>query len=240
MVWFYLTSWSGMGGTVRKLSIPLWSDFICELNPARDYTLAGFQSHYGLILSSVVAVTFLKAMLPFNPTMVWFYRERDTLLTRSASVERFQSHYGLILSDLQKLSDIKDSIINFQSHYGLILSRLISSSSLFSSCSFNPTMVWFYLTATTIQSVSETSTFNPTMVWFYQQHSKSALVFNKTFQSHYGLILSACRVGNIQTKTITFNPTMVWFYHGCRELSGKNICSSFNPTMVWFYHCTIL
>ena len=64
-----------------------------------------FQSHYGLILSSVTA--FLQDCVvedTFNPTMVWFYRFISE--PQCGHLLVFQSHYGLILSSfVQELPD---------------------------------------------------------------------------------------------------------------------------------------
>ena len=144
-----------------------------------------FQSHYGLILSHSSLSLLPSPPSCFNPTMVWFYRD--------------------------KFSGFHNLITWFQSHYGLILSDMGSCRDLHPSSRFNPTMVWFYhhvLSLTTLpkkrvsiplwsdfisnilyNDVIGKQSFNPTMVWFYPTNN----FFNfsaEQFQSHYGLILS--------------------------------------------------
>ena len=130
--------------SLRRLSIPLWSDFIFSqfahvVNPALI-----FQSHYGLILSLTPLRPFLSFLHTFNPTMVWFYPKRSNISFTSSSL--FQSHYGLILSENCTIK--KDRMI----------------------LTFNPTMVWFYLVELSDVKLCATCfAFNPTMVWFYHK-----------------------------------------------------------------------
>ena len=58
----------------KKLSIPLWSDFIVDSGKRKDIAELFFQSHYGLILSDIYCIDWWNALATFNPTMVWFYR----------------------------------------------------------------------------------------------------------------------------------------------------------------------
>ena len=124
--------------------------------------------------------------MPFNPTMVWFYRKH---LTESFICEK-----------------------TFQSHYGLILSR--DESNRIQYLTFNPTMVWFYQNEYDRITTDLTYPFNPTMVWFYR-NANDNLHARRTsgFQSHYGLILSKRLLRMLEIHRRTFNPTMVWFYH---------------------------
>ena len=57
-----------------RLSIPLWSDFIILSGDDYGNIFQIFQSHYGLILSRNNTKGLSWKYLPFNPTMVWFYR----------------------------------------------------------------------------------------------------------------------------------------------------------------------
>ena len=72
------------------------------------------------------------------------------------------------------------------------------------------------------------------MVWFYLPLYWWEKNLAISFQSHYGLILSATPHEFYVFVLMLFNPTMVWFY---REKEGKNSyeLAIFNPTMVWFY-----
>ena len=183
-------------GVYIRLSIPLWSDFIADVDGycTKYDANKDFQSHYGLILSV--------------RGEGW-----DNL-----NLATFQSHYGLILSALilTILSPLLPLI--FQSHYGLILSADESKIIEELRSPFNPTMVWFYRIKTKgfrSEERGKSSAFNPTMVWFYRlqriprnfRNSLSiplwsdfienedgqrltAADFPMTFQSHYGLILS--------------------------------------------------
>ncbi len=149
MVWFYHVYIHKEKPLPNILSIPLWSDFILFDEKIRCSYLRCFQSHYGLILSIWLLTDFMHLNDTFQShyglILSWGFgmpRIRlkklsiplwsDFILVEYARshlvFHPFQSHYGLILSnvwDLQKLSDIKDNIIN--------------------SLTFNPTMVWFYL-----------------------------------------------------------------------------------------------
>ena len=57
------------------LSIPLWSDFISFEFLSSVSIMSNFQSHYGLILSLSSMQGLISSSIPFNPTMVWFYRD---------------------------------------------------------------------------------------------------------------------------------------------------------------------
>ncbi len=96
------------------------------------------------------------------------------------------------------------------------------------------------------------------MVWFYHKKGYGALEEAiKSFQSHYGLILSLTLLTSYSLAGRAFNPTMVWFYRswfgvcapemasfqshyglilsGNQGVLGQEKESPFNPTMVWFY-----
>ena len=187
MVWFYPSISQISLIENFCLSIPLWSDFI-KTRPKTTHELrTGFQSHYGLILSKMIKLDEIVAWLAFNPTMVWFY------------------HLLIYLTVL--------FVALFQSHYGLILSGIIVCFCESQYYAFNPTMVWFYL--------NEKSTGNQKSTWlsiplwsdFIRSKYNKRIKEKVRFQSHYGLILSACKVVWAGLNTITFNPTMVWFYH---------------------------
>ena len=64
-------------------------------------------------------------------------------------------------------------------------------------------------------------TFNPTMVWFYLSLLRIISMARRNFQSHYGLILSLSRASIIFFWNSSFNPTMVWFYH--TEIIERNL-----------------
>ena len=51
MVWFYLRENFSRADVPGVLSIPLWSDFISQINVLLNAPFGVFQSHYGLILS---------------------------------------------------------------------------------------------------------------------------------------------------------------------------------------------
>ena len=158
-----------------------------------------FQSHYGLILSRYYIPRPLHEEIPFNPTMVWFYRSETCWYSeskRSLSIPLwsdfimnmadriiketlFQSHYGLILSEVVK-TPLGLMYKFFQSHYGLILS----------------------IHTFRYQAVLPVS-FNPTMVWFYPSLSLKDTVYSSDFQSHYGLILSLRSRWFVSTVTLS-------------------------------------
>ena len=98
--------------------------------------------------------------------------------------------------------------------------------------------------------------FNPILVWFYQNGIWRRGVQAKSFQSHFGLILSLTKIRK-QRPTYPFNPILVWFYRTiCGFLGSCTIQLSipfwsdfidkdlwiledslraFNPILVWFY-----
>ena len=124
---------------------------------------------------------------------------------------------------------------------------------------FNPTMVWFYLSDYQVVGARAViPTFNPTMVWFYLNYSTAQQ--NKkefTFQSHYGLILSylnSCTWRQICDLSIPLWSDFIMREAVSHVSSAKSFQShyglilsrthntrsnrkkaSFNPTMVWFY-----
>ncbi len=218
-------SWS------NTLSIPLWSDFIHRHLQQVESYLSLFQSHYGLILSKRKRCMYYFRELPFNPTMVWFYRSLSCC--------------------------VKSWCSSFQSHYGLILSRNESLSCLCICKAFNPTMVWFYLSLfcqipTPVRVLSI-----PLWSDFIEPKPVEHYVNRFAFQSHYGLILSNSPSPITENDIAAFNPTMVWFYQfaAATDCGSKNsfqshyglilslddrkaaevIVKPFNPTMVWFY-----
>ena len=81
--------------------------------------------------------------------------------------------------------------------------------------------------------------FNPTMVWFYLTEKPDIKFSKNLFQSHYGLILSMNSLYGSFYEKITFNPTMVWFYRNARIPDSSMIKRTFNPTMVWFYRTQV-
>ena len=96
MVWFYQTCFRDDKYSISELSIPLWSDFILPIEPGFATAAAPFQSHYGLILSPYNNQETPIIPYSFNPTMVWFYLWKESVIRDSN--KNFQSHYGLILS----------------------------------------------------------------------------------------------------------------------------------------------
>ncbi len=119
MVWFYQLDGKVCIAPDVSLSIPLWSDFITALSAISPVVTNAFQSHYGLILSVVIAHESIKDFKTFNPTMVWFYQ--------SASCH--EPRHSVRLS-IPLWSDFIDG-----------LGKVI----LIEIRTFNPTMVWFYL-----------------------------------------------------------------------------------------------
>ncbi len=118
MVWFYRCSISNSSNVHEDLSIPLWSDFITTVRYGRLMSLAGFQSHYGLILSRVQTSTDCSNQWLSIPLWSDFIDMR----------KRVRIHV----------------LMHFQSHYGLILSEREDWHPTMEILPFNPTMVWFY------------------------------------------------------------------------------------------------
>ena len=216
----------------KRLSIPLWSDFIQVERFWVGVDWRNFQSHYGLILS-------WKDLNSCEVKCMYFQSHYGLILSQEAhrrtgclgslsiplwsdfievllsntriKDDDFQSHYGLILSWLS-LDPWWCRCCTFQSHYGLILS-LVEHVELPFELPFNPTMVWFY----------------PTLPEFWR-------ILRECFQSHYGLILSTGPSIDTPKPLFAFNPTMVWFYRIRHHRARPRACSlPFNPTMVWFY-----
>ncbi len=150
MVWFYPQTVHACLHDRKILSIPLWSDFISEVKLTSGPPITFFQSHYGLILSTSNFHSSLCYFFTFNPTMVWFYRRYNG--------KRGREHSWLSIplwSDFIRDPNIGifGECLCFQSHYGLILSRWSSSAVWVERASFNPTMVWFYLSTIHITSI---------------------------------------------------------------------------------------
>ena len=163
MVWFYLTTWTG-----------------------RAFLRTHFQSHYGLILSTLFTCRFTSITCLSIPLWSDFIAQKK----------------------LQKWLDW----LHFQSHYGLILSARRYLRNRPNRLAFNPTMVWFYpkfcpefLILSRHLSIPLWSDFITIRFWFryipmcfFQSHYglilsypyKCPMCKNNTFQSHYGLILS--------------------------------------------------
>ena len=74
MVWFYPVNPRPCVKFFKRLSIPLWSDFIPPKNKALIHPGNVFQSHYGLILSRSNFSNSIHTEVPFNPILVWFYQ----------------------------------------------------------------------------------------------------------------------------------------------------------------------
>ena len=141
MVWFYLIKlWFYFSYLITFNPTMVW--FYRLQNNWWKLSKPGFQSHYGLILSSELWCSRNPGQRPFNPTMVWFYHWRKE-------------------EDKQTEND-------FQSHYGLILSIVAAIRFDNENNAFNPTMVWFYRSTQFYQNELWLP-FNPTMVWFYQK-----------------------------------------------------------------------
>ena len=218
-----------------------------------------FQSHYGLILSPFPRAGSAVERSTFNPTMVWFYLRNQVGKSVVFSILSIPLWSDFIIA-VERLEKYLKK--NFQSHYGLILSKLRNKKrSQQRNRAFNPTMVWFYLWACYLFQIFTRSrlsiplwsdfiisdwntvqrvlcpTFNPTMVWFYRPTYLAAYEYTKTFQSHYGLILSsdAERLELVSVE-LTFNPTMVWFYlliHSVRASTLTVFQSHYGLILSW-------
>ena len=123
-----------------------------------------FQSHFGLILSNRTGEPDELQNHPFNPILVWFYLLVSKFLHfryeclsipfwsdfieheftwPNRRVLLFQSHFGLILSWHGITYNI--ATLLFQSHFGLILSLFLYVTVRCFYFTFNPILVWFYL-----------------------------------------------------------------------------------------------
>ena len=96
-------------------------------------------------------------------------------------------------------------------------------------------MVWFYLIIWQKRLEFKIRTFNPTMVWFYLSILYDAGVLYVALS--IPLWSDFIKIQNINEEYIlcTFNPTMVWFYPCIVFNKDFPEMPSFNPTMVWFY-----
>ncbi len=207
MVWFYR-----------------WQDWADTTVPVHV-----FQSHYGLILSVVVAVAPLPTISTFNPTMVWFYQVLFDLFQHSRLSIPLWSDF-ILSSAWSNLPGV-----HFQSHYGLILSLFQSWEPLRVKLLSIP--LWSDFIFRAIKEKFPAATVLSIPLWsdFIGNSDTSACWSDWSFQSHYGLILSLHSVEIVVRNFVAFNPTMVWFYRSEQRSTG--ICSTpaFNPTMVWFY-----
>ena len=171
--------------------------------------LYDFQSHFGLILSPASQIV-AALVLPFNPILVWFYREKSVsgnLRGQKLSIP-FWSDFIFQFNDV-----LIPLIVFFQSHFGLILSIALEVYKYMKSAAFNPILVWFYRLERDFETSSFVKPFNPILVWFYHEllthlqsvrlslsipfwsdfiHGRSIEHVNEYphFQSHFGLILS--------------------------------------------------
>ena len=140
--------------------------------------------------------------------MVWFYQEYRP--QRTARINGFQSHYGLILSICER-----ESGFTFW-------------------CTFNPTMVWFYLKGKTGTQRWKYCLSIPLWSDFILFLSISNCPPDASFQSHYGLILSRTNLDFWTPSTFLSIPLWSDFI-SLLTWTGRNTGSPFNPTMVWFY-----
>ncbi len=179
MVWFYLLMRTRQPTNSLTLSIPLWSDFI-RLRDGDTVPVhpRGFQSHYGLILSTSARKSLKNFTETFNPTIgvrKWGWEKlsiplwSDFIISLMPQIRICRKTFNPTMVWFYRAPDLPLQRYGngFQSHYGLILSYLITTPSLYICSAFNPTMVWFYHQAITDVSRDEVN-----------------------FQSHYGLILS--------------------------------------------------
>ncbi len=105
--------------SIRFLSIPFWSDFICAgrgipHSKARCLSIPFWSDFISLFIRTICLCS-----STFNPILVWFYLD-----------------YTEDLSEYKK---------HFQSHFGLILSVLSALPTFCIVPTFNPILVWFYL-----------------------------------------------------------------------------------------------
>ena len=127
---------------VVHLSIPFWSDFIGWLSK-RLTGCGSFQSHFGLILSVIEMISKEEAIPAFNPILVWFYQNMDDKWRKyfeKLSIPFWSDFIGS--TGMYSIS----SLHTFQSHFGLILSSSDFSAAHKGRFTFNPILVWFYLT----------------------------------------------------------------------------------------------
>ena len=237
MVWFYLwwfnrieklsfplsiPLWSDFIANYRlqqyaiacALSIPLWSDFICihAFFSRRNKLLSiPLWSDFIVVLGMVITCVVVSA---FNPTMVWFYRERWDFMKDSSTSLSIPLWSDFILFSLQPCYHLYST---FQSHYGLILSIRKRIAPLSKSKTFNPTMVWFYRVnddtvhhRSFLLSIPLWSDFISQPTWhrelglftlsiplwsdFISSPNEPPPIGNHSFQSHYGLILSTVKL----------------------------------------------
>ena len=79
MVWFYHTTLSETTFWLKKLSIPLWSDFIFSGNMVVRWNWKTFNPTMVWFYPKPEGAGSL-VINTFNPTMVWFYRRFDKLI----------------------------------------------------------------------------------------------------------------------------------------------------------------
>ena len=240
------------------LSIPLWSDFILEhrigsgTNPQSSLSIPLWSDFIAVVDAGRIHVLF-----PFNPTMVWFYRQSGLWFTATRTQLSIPLWSDFIARIITCISEWKTC---FQSHYGLILSLSSMIKDIMSSITFNPTMVWFYQGPKPSWRARPGWLSIPLWSDFIVTLPYMLLRQRNTFQSHYGLILSRDSHDNRVLKTSLSIPLWSDFIikeygdrlvkekifqsHYGLILSSKHfyiVCCtivSFNPTMVWFYLLT--
>ena len=101
MVWFYRYRFCVSRNWCKRLSIPLWSDFISSLRCLYQLSMIPFNPTMVWFYRDYFNAKLLEKA-PFNPTMVWFYQPSWDIIF--GVYELFQSHYGLILSSFNDFS----------------------------------------------------------------------------------------------------------------------------------------
>ena len=169
MVWFYLSSRWALVTTSPLLSIPLWSDFIPCRGGMSSFAGWSFQSHYGLILSQSQHSGTTTTQQSFNPTMVWFYPISDLVCSNDA----------LSILSIPLWSDF-----------------IWNQPEIPCSCKGLSIPLWSdFIVHVDCWVAFEYSLSIPLWSDFIDSYLAQSAVSARTFQSHYGLILSHTLTG---------------------------------------------
>ena len=209
LVWFY-QSWAT---TISKNFASFQSHFgliLSSVLQRRNWILRrNFQSHFGLILSFCKAAIPLYPRTPFNPILVWFYLS-VRLPSRYIPVLLSIPFWSDFIANEDEVSEHGPALLSipFWSDFILWLVQWQELGAKFFQSHFGLILsnlcIMLLLTYWCL-SIPFWSDFIITFV-------RSEFAYIRTFQSHFGLILSTIRAGGAPAVRIAFNPILVWFY----------------------------
>ena len=212
----------------------------------------------------------------FNPILVWFYRMRWLKKPRACPLLSIPFWSDFIsLTSLSSFLLLSLSIpfwsdfitrplllgeyyaTNFQSHFGLILSRDLYYTPNPPLLTFNPILVWFYLSRHQCATLERGYRFQSHFGLILSVGRQEKHSLHQPFQSHFGLILSCfnstlvfcfCKLsipfwsdfirlkGNESGQTaFNFQSHFGLILSNMIKLRLVHIKPAFNPILVWFY-----